>query len=294
MPPVIIFLSEKLYVFSCHPLAWSLLSGWGLVTVLSGGWSADVRTMCKEFSPKDIVPPYSSAPPGDEEQRLSRAPLPGSLGGAGLYIQPWRDTFVQTINFATGLNGWSFKAFKTALLLKHKCAGEHCTPPCGAGGTALQAARGGELVARAVSHRIGVEVTGMAVALLWDSRAPPSFACSSSIRPRPHCGAVSGMLHLQPSFAPAAGQSGREGGWAPWWVVAVPEEDCSGSAMWPWLWSPEIYFESIYFVSVTLSKILYHALWRVHRWKNIFFLMSLSLTVLEIKPSYNVLWKCES
>lgn len=199
-------------------------------------------------------------------------PLACSLGGAGLDTQPWRDTFVQTINFATGLNGWSFKAFKTALLLKHKRAREHCTSPCGAGGTVLQAARGGEPVARAVSYGSSMEMTGMAVALLWDSCAPPSFACSSSIRPlTPTVEQSLGCSICSLPFAPAAGQRGRGGSWAPWRVVPVPEEDCSGSAMWPWLWSPEIYIGSVLLVSVTLSKFLYSALWLVHGWKNFFF-----------------------
>lgn len=147
-----------------------------------------------------------------------------------------------------------------ALLLKHKRSHEHCSSHCGAGGTALQAARGGKPVAGAVSHRSGIEVTGMAAALFWDSSAPPAFAWASSVRPLTHTteqnlwDAPSAAFPLLQLLARVAGEG------------AVPEEDCSGSAMWPWLWNPEIYFESVSLVSVALlSKFLYSVLWLVHR-----------------------------
>lgn len=48
-------------------------------------------------------------------------------------------------------------------------------------------------------------------------------------------------------------------------MASVLEEDCSGSAVWPWLWSPEIYFECVLLVSVTLNELLYSVSWFVHR-----------------------------
>lgn len=115
-------------------------------------------------------------------------------------------------------------------------------------------------MAGAVSHRSGIEVTGMAAALFWDSSAPPAFAWASSVRPLTHTteqnlwDAPSAAFPLLQLLARVAGEG------------AVPEEDCSGSAMWPWLWNPEIYFESVSLVSVALlSKFLYSVLWLVHR-----------------------------
>lgn len=198
MPPVITFLSEKLYGFSCHPLAWSLLSAWGLVTALSGGWSADVGTMYKEFSPKDVVPSYSSAPAGDEEQRLSSPPLPAGLGGAGLYIS-WRDAWVQTVNFATGWSGGGFR-HQHCCGKAQTCPGAlhltlWCWRPCIAGSQGWEA-HGKDSFSL---EWCGSDGDGSSIVL---GQPRSTFLCLSFLHHTSHlhCGAVSGMLHLQPSL----------------------------------------------------------------------------------------------
>lgn len=149
-------------------------------------------------------------------------------------------------------------------------------------------------MARAVSHRSGIEVMGMAAALFWDSSAPPAFAWASSVRPLTHTteqnlwDAPSAAFPLLQLLARVAGEGAD--GWSLSLRRIAVAAPC-GHGFGTLRFILKVYRLSVLRFLVNSCTVLY-GLCTGEKKKIV--LMTLPLTILEIKTSYNVLWKCES
>lgn len=132
------------------------------------------------------TPPYHL---GNEEQGSEQPSSPGGIWGAGLWAQPQRHigTSYKPRYWLMWLKFWTL-----AVLLKCRHAQETWTSQLWCWRHCVIVSKG-KPMAKAVLHRSGMEVQGMAVDNIVPGEPLPAFLCPGFLRQtsRPHSGAAS-------------------------------------------------------------------------------------------------------